>query len=240
MTFIMDRGSGDLTRLDADIAWTRKTMSEKELTCKDANYKPKVIGVFGSSRCVLGSEEFEEARLLGSRLVDCGFEVLTGGYAGVMEAASLGAFEAAGTVRAITLRDWGPPNRYVKEFEEAADLFGRQKLLIERADAFVALYGGPGTLSEVSLVWALNQSTLMVPPRPLVLIGNRWKEIVAGWAKFLHANEEDISFLALASTVEDALKILLHQLSGLHRDGDTEPGQPDRTKPDPYESQHFE
>jgi uncharacterized protein (TIGR00730 family) len=184
-----------------------KQMSGKELSPNGSSVK-KCVVVFGGSRCVAGSQEFEEARLLGSLLAETGFDVLTGGYTGVMEAASLGASEAAGAVRAITLKAWGPPNKYVTKFDEVDDLFERQKRLVQGSDAFIALYGGPGTLSEVSLVWALNQSGLMRPPKPLILIGEPWREIVHSWSRFLHANEEDLSFLALAADVQSAVQLL--------------------------------
>jgi predicted Rossmann-fold nucleotide-binding protein len=45
-----------------------------------------------------GSADYEAARDLGRRLAEVGFAVQTGGYAGIMEAASRGANEAGGHV----------------------------------------------------------------------------------------------------------------------------------------------
>lgn len=172
--------------------------------------RARTIAVFGSSRSAPESLEFNEARELGSLLAHCGFDVLTGGYTGVMEATSLGAKAVRATsVRAITLRAWGAPNEHVTDFVEAPDLFERQRLLVEGADAFVALHGGPGTLSEVSLVWALNQAGLMNPCRPLILVGPRWHAIAQSWSKLLHTTENDMKFLSVVTSVSEAAERLV-------------------------------
>ena len=62
----------------------------------------RIISVFGSSRPREGETDYEEARALGRALAERGFAVCTGGYGGVMEAASRGAKEAGGRTLAIT------------------------------------------------------------------------------------------------------------------------------------------
>ena len=54
------------------------------------------IAVFGSSEPSDGDPLYERAQRLGHRLAKAGFGVITGGYGGVMEAASRGAYEAGG------------------------------------------------------------------------------------------------------------------------------------------------
>ena len=49
------------------------------------------IAIFGASGCIPGSEEYINATELGYQLASCGFDVVTGGYSGTMEAISLGA-----------------------------------------------------------------------------------------------------------------------------------------------------
>ena len=49
--------------------------------------------------------------------------------------------------------------------------------MIERADGFVAVRGGIGTLSEVTLVWSLLQ-TRALDGKPLVLLGADWRPVV--------------------------------------------------------------
>src|SRR2546428_13169561 len=61
-----------------------------------------IITVFGSSRPRAGESDYEEARRLGGELARRGFQVCSGGYAGIMEAVSRGAKEAGGRTIAIT------------------------------------------------------------------------------------------------------------------------------------------
>ena len=60
------------------------------------------ITVFGGSKCTPETEEYKEALKLGRLLVEAGFDVCSGGYAGVMEAISRGAHEAGGHVTGMT------------------------------------------------------------------------------------------------------------------------------------------
>ena len=61
-----------------------------------------IISVFGSSLPTEGMSEYAEARELGGILAKSGYIIATGGYRGVMEAASRGASEAGGHVIGVT------------------------------------------------------------------------------------------------------------------------------------------
>ena len=61
-----------------------------------------VISVFGSGLPRLGDSRYAEARRLGAELAMRGFVICTGGYGGVMEAASRGAKEAGGRTIGVT------------------------------------------------------------------------------------------------------------------------------------------
>jgi len=52
------------------------------------------VAVFGSSEPAAGDPLYEAARRVGSLLAGAGYDVVTGGYGGVMEGASRGAVEA--------------------------------------------------------------------------------------------------------------------------------------------------
>ena len=63
----------------------------------------KIVTIFGGSKCGENSTEYEEAKELGRRLAEAGFTICTGGYLGVMEAASRGAREAGGRVFGVVM-----------------------------------------------------------------------------------------------------------------------------------------
>ena len=137
------------------------------------------ITVFGGSQPKEESEAYEEARELGKMLAECGHAVLTGGYMGTMEAVSRGASEAGGHVIGVTcidIEDWRgtAPNQWVKEERRMKSLIERLQALIEGCDAAIALSGGAGTLTEISLMWNL-MIVESLPPRPLILVGSGWQ-----------------------------------------------------------------
>lgn len=117
------------------------------------------IAVFGSSLIPAGSPEHEEARALGRRLAEAGFEVWNGGYLGVMSAVSQGVREAGGRTVGVTMQAWDafhPGNDWLSEKLAAPDLHERLRHLTS-VDAAIALDGGIGTLTEVALFWSLAQ-----------------------------------------------------------------------------------
>jgi uncharacterized protein (TIGR00730 family) len=137
------------------------------------------ITVFGGAQPKEGSAAYEEARELGKMLAERGHAVLTGGYMGTMEAVSRGASEAGGHVIGVTcqdIEDWrgSKVNAWVKEEIKKQTLIERLKAVIEGCDAAIALPGGAGTLTEISLMWNL-MIVESLPPRPLVLVGSGWQ-----------------------------------------------------------------
>jgi uncharacterized protein (TIGR00730 family) len=137
------------------------------------------ITVFGGAQPKEGSASYEEARELGRILAGRGDIVATGGYMGTMEAVSRGASEAGGHVIGVTcidIEEWrgSRANAWVKEERKRKTLLERLQVLIESCDAAIALPGGAGTLTEISLMWNLMIVESM-PPRPLILVGSGWQ-----------------------------------------------------------------
>jgi len=136
------------------------------------------ITVFGGAQPKEGTPAYEEARELGSLLAQRGHAVLTGGYYGTMEAVSRGAHEAGGHVIGVTcsdIEDWrgSRANAFVKEERKKKTLLERLDALFQGCDAAIALPGGPGTLTEISLMWNL-MIIESLPKKPLILIGQGW------------------------------------------------------------------
>ena len=140
------------------------------------------ITVFGGSQPREGDSAYNEAMELGRLLAQRGHTVLTGGYIGTMEAVSRGASEAGGHVIGVTCEDienWRKvaPNRWVKEERRWKTLMERLQGLIDGCDAALALPGGPGTLTEIALMWNL-MVVESLHRRPLILIGNGWQSVL--------------------------------------------------------------
>jgi len=175
----------------------------------------KIVSVFGGSRPRPGDPAYEDARGLGVALAQAGWTVATGGYAGVMEAASRGACEAGGHVIGVTcglIEDWKGlrPNEWVREELKFATLRERLGHLVEFCDAAIALPGGIGTLSEVALTWSLLQ-TGEIAAKPLIVVGRVWTETASTFIRhaegYLHPGDDQL--VQLANTVEDAVRFLV-------------------------------
>ncbi|MDX6553899.1 MAG: hypothetical protein QOD86_94 [Miltoncostaeaceae bacterium] len=169
----------------------------------------RVATVFGSARVRPGEPEYEEARLLGRLLAQAGWAVCTGGYDGAMAAVSRGAGEAGGRVIGVTVAAWKAriaPNAWVSEERAAEDLLARVGILLE-GDAWLAVAGGVGTLSEVALAWNLLQ-TRDVSPRPLILVGPRWRRLLPELRKELVIGDHDLELVTLAEDAEEAVRLL--------------------------------
>src|SRR5919112_5811393 len=175
----------------------------------------RIVTIFGGSRCDESQEEYEQARRVGQLLAEAGYVICTGGYLGVMEAASRGAREKGGRVLGIVMNQFkAEPNRYLTDKVASAHFYERLQHLITRSVGFIALRGGMGTVTEVSLVWNKLQ-THVIEPRPLVLLGECWPPIVEAWRKHLVVSEVDVDVLDFAETPEQAVAIINEKSKGV-------------------------
>lgn len=169
----------------------------------------KIVTIFGGSKCAEGSEEYEQAHRIGAILAEAGFTICTGGYLGVMEAASRGAREKGGRVLGIVMNQFkAEPNRFLTDKVASNHFYDRLQNLISRSVGFIALRGGMGTVTEVSLVWNKMQ-TGVLEPRPLVLLGDCWKSVVKCWQEYLVVSDFDVSLVDFANDAEQACQIIL-------------------------------
>jgi uncharacterized protein (TIGR00730 family) len=137
-----------------------------------------IITVFGSSRPRDGEGDYEQARQLGRELAARGFRVCSGGYGGVMEAASRGAKESGGNTLAVTARFFkSTANAWVDEVSAVTTWQERLFELIRLGEGFVACKGGTGTLVELAVVWEMLNKGVM-QGKPFVVLGEFWSPII--------------------------------------------------------------
>ncbi|OLE51078.1 MAG: hypothetical protein AUG51_25275 [Acidobacteria bacterium 13_1_20CM_3_53_8] len=178
------------------------------------NQEP-IVTIFGGSRCGEDSVEYRQAHRVGELLANAGYMICTGGYLGVMEAASRGARENGGRVLGIVMNQFkAEPNRFLTDKVATEHFYERLQNLITRSVGFIAIRGGMGTVTEVSLVWNKLQ-TRVIEPRPMVLLGDCWPPVVESWRKWLDVRESDAAVLDFASTPEEAVKIIMSKTKGV-------------------------
>ena len=168
----------------------------------------RIVTIFGGSKCREADPEYAQAVRVGELLAESGFTICTGGYAGVMEAASRGAHERGGRVLGITMSQFkAEPNRYLTEKVPSEHFYERLQRLITQSVGYIALRGGMGTVTEISLVWNKLQ-TRVLDPRPLVLLGDCWPPVVKTWQSNLAVSDNDVQILDFAVTPEEAVAII--------------------------------
>ncbi|GAA1705619.1 hypothetical protein GCM10009808_24500 [Microbacterium sediminicola] len=166
------------------------------------------IGVIGRSWREgehLPEHVLETAELVGRGVADAGAALVTGGTAGVMEAACKGAFEAGGlTIGFLPYNDPAKANPYVSLVFPTGMGTIRNILTARCCDAIVMVGGGVGTLNEVTIAYDSGV--------PLIVV-----EGSTGWADRLRSTIDEgiwlddrrVTPLSFASDPAEAVEIAL-------------------------------
>ena len=119
------------------------------------------ICVYCGSRAGARSSYADSARTLGRLIAELGHGlVYGGGDVGLMGIVADAVLAAGGPVvgvipQALVQREVG--HQHLTEQHVVPDMHTRKRMMAERADAFIALPGGIGTLEELYEVWTWRQ-----------------------------------------------------------------------------------
>jgi uncharacterized protein (TIGR00730 family) len=172
------------------------------------------VSIFGSSRAVPGTRQYELATQIAAGLAEAGYAVITGGGPGIMEAANKGAAAANGTSvgMGIELPLEQGLNDHVEIGIEFRYFFVRKTMFVKYSQAFVVLPGGFGTLDELFEALTLVQ-TGKITKFPIVLVDSGYwsgllswlREAVVGQGKIAPA---DLELLSVADEPEEVVRII--------------------------------
>ena len=144
----------------------------------------KGVSIFGSARTPEDAPEYALARLVGARLGEAGFTVITGGGPGIMEAGNRGAQEGGG--RSVGLNIELEFEQHGNAYQDVAldfhYFFTRKVMFVRYANAFVVFPGGFGTLDELFEALTLIQ-THKVRNFPVLLVGSAFWSGLIGWIR---------------------------------------------------------
>jgi uncharacterized protein (TIGR00725 family) len=128
-----------------------------------------IIGIMGFGKA---TPHEQLAYTLGRLVAEAGYTLLTGGGAGVMEAASRGTAEAGGLVIGVLPHD-RPTGNYPNPYVHIPIFTGmgeaRNAINVNSSDVVICLPGGAGTLSEVALALKRGKRVVVVSWPELVL-----------------------------------------------------------------------
>ncbi len=173
------------------------------------------VTVFGSARTKEDDPNYIAARETGRLLAEAGFEIITGGGPGIMEAANRGAFEA-GKVSVgcnIELPFEQSANPYQTRSLTFKYFFVRKTMFIKYSNAYVIFPGGFGTMDEIFEALTLIQ-TRKIRNFPVVLFGSQyWKGLVSWMTSTMlnekNINAEDLGLMYLTDSPKDAVDFIV-------------------------------
>ncbi len=139
----------------------------------------KTVGVFGSATTNESDPEYRAAVEAGRVIAENGYDLLCGGYGGMMEAVCRGCSDGGGRTEGIGLTHFtAQHNRFIDDFSVAASLGKRLDYFVGKSDRFLALPGGIGTVTEVLFVWDLAK-TRQTDKTPVLLYGPMWESLIS-------------------------------------------------------------
>lgn len=177
---------------------------------RELHFAGPCITVFGSARFKEDHPYYIAAREFGKRIAALGFNTMTGGGPGIMEAANRGAFEIGGSSIGcnIVLPQEQKVNPYVQKSVTFEHFFVRKVMLIKYSFAFIIMPGGFGTMDEFYETLTLIQ-TKSITQFPVVLYGKKYYQSLIDNIKFMSTqntiSEEDMQLVLLTDDIDEAM-----------------------------------
>ena len=172
------------------------------------------VTIFGSARSKPNSNSYKTALKTARLLVENGFNVISGGGPGIMEAANKGAAEAGG--KSVGLHIHLPNEQKANEYANVRlsyrYFFIRKVMFVKYAVAYIIMPGGFGTMDELFEALTLIQ-TKRIKYFPVILLeADYWKGLL-DWIKGTMLKEKNISesdskIFRLAESPEEAVEII--------------------------------
>ena len=152
----------------------------------DPHYR---VTIFGSARIQEGDVHYRDIFAISRHLAEAGFDIVTGGGPGLMQAANAGHKSVATSSQSIGLNIKLPneqkANNYLDIKEEFARFSDRLDVFMALSDVVIVATGGIGTLLELFYSLQLVQVKHLCET-PIILYGEMW----GGLLDWLHREVE--------------------------------------------------
>ncbi len=172
------------------------------------------VSIFGSARCKKGEPLYTRTYDLARLVAKGGFNIITGGGGGVMEAANKAALDEG--VKSVGINIELPfeqkPNPYSNVKLSYRYFFVRKVMFLKYAVAYIVMPGGFGTLDECFEAITLIQTRKM-RPFPVILVDSSYWSKITDWMKeSLLAqgliSKEDLSIFKVMDEAEEIVDYL--------------------------------
>ena len=172
------------------------------------------VTIYGSAVATQDQTDYQNARQIAYLLGQQGFNIVTGGGPGMMEAANLGATEAG--VKSIGLNIVLPQEQKCNTYSDLTinfnHFFVRKVMLVKYATAFVIMPGGLGTLDELTEILTLIQ-TNKIKPFPVILFNSTFWRGFLDWLQTTvlvpgYISDADIRLLRITDKPSEVLDIV--------------------------------
>ena len=169
------------------------------------------VSIFGSARVKPGDAVYEKTVLIAEKLARNGFNIITGGGPGVMEAGNKAARESG--VKSVGLNIKLPleqkPNPFSTVSLQFQYFFVRKVMFVKYAQAYIAMPGGFGTMDEIFEALTLIQ-TRRLKPFPVILVGkDHWSGLL-DWVRTTlltgsYISSEDLDLLTILDDPDEVV-----------------------------------
>ena len=184
------------------------------------NSSPKSIAVFCGSANGAVPDYLATARELGRRIAERNYGLVYGGASvGTMGALADAALAAGGRVMGVipdVIMDLEIGHRGLTELHVVRSMHERKALMASRADAFVALPGGYGTLDEFIEIVTWAQLRIHAKPCVLVNVGGYYDALLAFFDKAVEQGlikQENRGLVKVARNVSETLETIEREWS---------------------------
>lgn len=175
------------------------------------------VSIFGSARIKPGDQIYENVYDLAESIGARGFDVVTGGGPGLMEAANAGHMagdrknraDSIGLVIHLPFESSG--NKHLEIRRRFMHFSKRLDTFLELSHVMVVTTGGIGSMLELYYMWQHLQ-VRHVAYKPIILIGHMWQDLIA-WMKtdVLPSNlvsPEDFDYIYIAKNNDQAMAMI--------------------------------
>lgn len=198
----------------------KNTHHERKIISTEVKKHEFRVTIFGSARIKKNDRVYKQVYEFAKEIGRYGFDIVTGGGPGLMEAANAGheagdKEERVDSIGLIIKLPWESKKNTHLEIKKKFNRFSnRLDHFMALSKAVVIMPGGVGTCLEFLYTWQLLQ-VHHIKPIPIIMIGKMWGELMK-WVKKYPLKKglirpDELQYIHIAKNNEEALKIILEK-----------------------------